>query len=182
MIVARLLPTRAATCVVGQAEVLDELLVRGGLLERVELLALEVLDQRLLERGAVVGARARARGSSAARPGAPPASVAPPRSARSRRPPPARAPAAARPTSRIESASDAERLLVEVLARLIRVRPDRRDRDLLEPAARRLRCRPSPGRDQRAESPTQPAGSRHGSPPWPARGTRWRPARSSRTR
>ena len=56
----------------GQAEVLDELLVRAGFLERVELLALEVLDQRLLERRAVVGLPDRARGSSGGRPGVPP--------------------------------------------------------------------------------------------------------------
>ena len=43
-----------------------------------------------------------------------------------------------------------------------------------------LRARPSsfettPGRDQRTEPSTQPSGSRHGSPPSPARGTRRRP-------
>ena len=37
--------------VVGELEVLDELLVGGRLLERVEVLAVEVLDQGLLERG-----------------------------------------------------------------------------------------------------------------------------------
>ena len=55
LIEARLFPTAGRDLVVGEAEVLDELLVRGGLFEWVELLALEVLDQRLLERGAVVG-------------------------------------------------------------------------------------------------------------------------------
>ena len=45
----RLLPTRVATLVVGEAEVLDQLLVGGRLLERVEVLAVEVLDQRLLD-------------------------------------------------------------------------------------------------------------------------------------
>ena len=46
---ARLLPTRVASLVVGELEVLDELLVGGRLLERVEVLAVQVLDQRLLE-------------------------------------------------------------------------------------------------------------------------------------
>ena len=71
--------------VVGEREVLDELLVGGGLLERVELLAVDVLDERLLERGGVVGRRGRAPGSSGARPGGPRASAARRRSARSRR-------------------------------------------------------------------------------------------------
>ena len=35
--------------VVGQVEVLDELLIRGGFLERIEVLAVQVLDQRMLE-------------------------------------------------------------------------------------------------------------------------------------
>src|SRR5947209_9658878 len=37
-------------------------------------------------------------------------------------------------------------------------------------------------RDECTEPSTQPAGSRHGSPPWPARGTQWRRARCCRTR
>ena len=41
--------------VVREAEVLDELLVRRRLLERVQLLALDVLDDRLLQHGGVVG-------------------------------------------------------------------------------------------------------------------------------
>ena len=44
------MPTRVRHLLLGEAEVLDELLVGGGLLERVEVLAVEVLDQRLLER------------------------------------------------------------------------------------------------------------------------------------
>ena len=43
--------------VVGELEVLDQLLVRGRFLERVELFALDVLDDRLLEHGRVVGVR-----------------------------------------------------------------------------------------------------------------------------
>jgi hypothetical protein len=40
---------------VGEAEVLDELLIGGRLLKGVEVLAVEVLDQRLLEGPGVVG-------------------------------------------------------------------------------------------------------------------------------
>ncbi len=40
--------------VVGEVEVLDQLLVGGRLLERVEVLAMDVLDQGVLERGGVV--------------------------------------------------------------------------------------------------------------------------------
>ena len=53
VIAERLLPTRRRQVVVGEPEVLDELLVGGRLLERVEVLAVEVLDQGLLERGVV---------------------------------------------------------------------------------------------------------------------------------
>ena len=59
--------------VVGQAEVLDELLVGGGFLERVEVVAVDVLDQRLLERGGVVGlAHQRRNGLQPDPPGRPP--------------------------------------------------------------------------------------------------------------
>ena len=54
-IVARLRPDARRHLVVGEPEVLDQLLVGGRLLERVEVVALEVLDERLLERGRVVG-------------------------------------------------------------------------------------------------------------------------------
>ena len=40
---------------VGQAELVDELLVGGGLLQGVEVDAVEVLDQRLLQAGHIVG-------------------------------------------------------------------------------------------------------------------------------
>ena len=73
---ARLLPDPARDLVVGQAEVLDELLVRGGLLERVELVAVEVLDERLLERGGVVGLADQRRDRlEADPPGRPPAAL-----------------------------------------------------------------------------------------------------------
>ena len=49
-IAERLRPTRCGHVLLGQPEVLDELLVGRRLLERVEILAVEVLDQRLLER------------------------------------------------------------------------------------------------------------------------------------
>ena len=49
----------------GELEVLDQLLVGRGLLERVEVLAVEVLDQRLLERRRRRRRRARSPGSSA---------------------------------------------------------------------------------------------------------------------
>ena len=142
VIVARLLPTRRRDLVVGEREVLDELLVGGRLLERVELLALEVLDDRLLEHRGVVG-DPDDRGDRL-EPDAP------------RRAPAALArdqlvAVAARPRDqhRLEHADLAdrvgergERLLVEVLARLLRVRPDRRDRDLLRARRRRSRDRP----------------------------------------
>ena len=51
--------------VVGEVEVLDQLLVGGRLLERVEVLAVEVLDQRLLERAERRRRRARWPGWSA---------------------------------------------------------------------------------------------------------------------
>ena len=66
-----------------------------------------------------------------------------------------------------------ERLLVEVLARLLR--------DSAGSTAVGISWSPTssfettPGRDQRTEPSTQPAGSRHGSPPWPARGRRRAP-------
>ena len=46
---ARLLPTRLGDVVLGQAEIAMEPFVRAGLLDRIEVLALEVLDQREFE-------------------------------------------------------------------------------------------------------------------------------------
>ena len=160
---------------VGEPEVLDELLVGAGLLERVQLLALEVLDQRLLERGVVVG-------------------LAHERGDRLEPDPPCGAPSAL-PRDELEAVAGrahehrleqpdladrvgerAEGLLVELVARLVRVRLDRGDRR--SPAARAALGRVRLGRarrDQGAEPSTQPARSRHGSPPWPDRGTPWRP-------
>ena len=61
---------------VGEAELLDELLVGGRLLERVEVRAVEVLDEGLLERGGVVEHLDEGRDRGRARPGGPPASAA----------------------------------------------------------------------------------------------------------
>ena len=90
---------------VGEPEVLDELLVRGGFLERVEVVAVQVLDERVLRPTWRRRSRARAPGSSAARRAAPPASGARRRSARSRRRPGRTRIGWSTPTSRIESAS-----------------------------------------------------------------------------
>ena len=143
--VARLWPTRAATSLVGEPEVLDELLVGGGLLERVEVVAVQVLDERLLERGGVVGlADERRDRLEADPPGRPPAALA--RDQLVLPSPAGRTSTGwSTPTSRIESASDAERLLVEVVPRLVRVRLDRRQR-----AAPRARRAPSAARSARA--------------------------------
>src|SRR5262245_35061489 len=170
---------------VGEAEVLDELLVGAGLLERVQLLALEVLDQRLLEGRAVVGlAHERGNGLEPDPAGGPPAAL--PRDHLV-------AVAHGPDQHRLEHTHLADRvgqraeaLLVELVSRLESIGLDRGDGDLLEPrtafgAGRRTRlCRSR--RDQGAEPLTQPARSRHGSPPWPDRGTPWRRATSNRTR
>ena len=123
---ARLAPDPGRDLVVGEAEVLDELLVGGGLLERVEVVAVEVLDQRLLERGGVVGlADERRDGLEADPPGRPPAALA--------RDQLVLVVADRAHQHRLEHADladrvgeRAERLLVEVVPRLEPVRPDRR--------------------------------------------------------
>ena len=51
--VARALPTRSATLLLGQPELVDQLAVRERLLDRVEVRALDVLDERDLELVAV---------------------------------------------------------------------------------------------------------------------------------
>ena len=130
VIVVRLLPDPRRDVVVGEGEVLDQLLVGRGFLERIELLALDVLDDRLLEHRGIVG-RTHDRGDRLQPDPA-------------RRAPAALAgdqlePVAARAHEhRLEHTDFAdrlrqrgERLLVEVLARLLRVRTDRRDRNVL---------------------------------------------------
>ena len=67
--------------VVGELEVLDQLEVCRGLLERGEVGAMEVLDERLLDGGDVVGVAHDRRDLGRGRRGAPPATGAPPRSA-----------------------------------------------------------------------------------------------------
>ena len=68
---------------VGEAELLDELLVGGGLLQHVEVLPVEVLHQGLLEAVGVVEPSGRGPGWSGGRPAGPPATAARRRSARS---------------------------------------------------------------------------------------------------
>ena len=73
----------AGDLVVGQLEVLDQLLERGRLLERGQIVAVEVLDQRLLDRADVVGlVRTIGRDASPVPPAARRASAARRRSAR----------------------------------------------------------------------------------------------------
>ena len=79
--VARLLPTRRGDLLVGQAEVLDQLLVGRRLVERVEVLPLQVLDQRLLGDAPIVGPADDGRDRARDRRGGPPASGARRRSA-----------------------------------------------------------------------------------------------------
>ena len=169
VIVARLLPTRLATSSWVSAEVLDQLLVGRGFLERVQLLALDVLDDRLLEHRRVVGVRGRSRGSSGARPGAPRATAARRRSARSRRPAARTRTGCSTPTSRIDSASAASDSSSKCSRGCCGF--GRIDADRESPGGRTARFDDDAGRDQGTEPSTQPAGSRHGSPPWRARGT-----------
>src|SRR5262249_14788704 len=70
--------------------------------------------------------------------------------------------------------------LTEVLAWLVPVGLDRRDRQLLVPAGAEAFGRA--GGDQGAEALTQTAFSRHGTPLSQAPGTPWRPRRWNRTR
>ena len=63
----------------GQAELVDQLLVGRRLLQGVEVHPVEVLDQRLFQAGHIVGHLDQHREWSAGRPGGPPASAAPPR-------------------------------------------------------------------------------------------------------
>ena len=117
--------------VVREREVLDQLLIRRGFLERVQLLALDVLDDRVLEHRGVVGDPDD--GGKRLQPD--PAGRAPAALARDEL-------VAVVPLAHehgLEHADLAdrlgqrgERLLVEVLARLLRVRPDRRDREVRE--------------------------------------------------
>jgi hypothetical protein len=55
---ARERPTASAACGVGQVEFVDQALQRLRFFQRVEVFALDVLDQRHRDHGAVVDARA----------------------------------------------------------------------------------------------------------------------------
>ena len=83
--VLRSLPMRSAICVLRVAELVDQALVRGGLLERTEVGALEVLDERALERGRSRRRPARRPAPRGGRRAAPRASAARRRSGSSRR-------------------------------------------------------------------------------------------------
>ena len=162
----------------GQREVLDQLLVGRGLLERVEVGPVDVLDERLLERGDVVALADERRHPTDPQPaGRPPAALAGDELELVTDRPDEHRLEDADLTDRLGQL--VEQLLVEALTRLVRVRPDRRGVDLAEPA-RRLRA--GTGGDECPESLTQSAASGHCSPPWPTRGTPRRPARWGRTR
>ena len=169
--------------VVGELEVLDQLLVGRRLLERGEIRAVEVLDERLLDGAHVVGDADDRRDGRRGRRGGRPASGARRRSAGSAPPPGARGPAAARRSGR--STPPARRASPR--------------RSAPAAGAGWRRCRPtgistsvgpSPvadggaavdGRDQRAEPLTQPAAPSHRAPPWRRPGRRWRRGIGDRT-
>ena len=117
-----------------QVEVLDQLLVGGGFLEGVQFLTLDVLDDRLLEDRGVVGvADDRGDGLESDPPGR-----APPPLARDELEPVALLPdehGLEDPHFADRLGQRGERLLVEVLAGLLRVGPDRGGRDLLQARA-----------------------------------------------
>ncbi len=151
----------AGDLLVGQAEVLGQLLERGRLLQRSEILAVEVLHQRPLDRGQVVGGADDRRDERQ------------PGSAR-------RSPAALAGNELIAAVVQradedglehadladrggqlGERLLVEVHPRLVRVGQDAADGELLQPGDVVARGRTGLGRDQRPEAPTKSAQPRH---------------------
>ncbi|GIU90254.1 MAG: hypothetical protein KatS3mg010_1353 [Acidimicrobiia bacterium] len=144
--------------VVREVEVLDQLLVGRRLLQRVQLLALDVLDDGLLQHRGVVGVPDDGGDRLEADPaGGPPATLAGDE---------LEGVALLPDEHRLEDAhlpdrlgEGREALLVEVLARLLGVGPDRGDGDLLEPGATVL---DGPRGDEGAEPLTQSAGSRHG--------------------
>src|SRR5262249_35837475 len=165
--------------IVSEVEVLDELLVRGCFLERVEVGAMDVLDQSVLEGRRVVGGTDQRRDRLQARP--------------SRRPPPPFtgdelvAFVGGAHEHRLEHADLADRigqraelLPPEVPRWLGPGGPDRRAGRLVVPAGAEAFRRA--GGDQGAESLTQTAFSRHDTPLSQAPGTPWRPGRWNRTR
>ena len=93
---------------VGQLEVLDQLLVGRGLLQRRQVLTVQVLDECPLDQTEVVGVANDGRDRRRGRPGAPPASGARRRQARTRcRRPVCTSTGCSTPISRIEAASSA---------------------------------------------------------------------------
>ena len=158
--------------VVREREVLDQLLVRGRFLERVQLLALDVLDDGVLEHRGVVGdAHDRRDGLQPDPPRRAPAALA--------RDQLVAAALGRAHENRLQDADLADRvgqrgqrLLVEVLARLLRVRPDLRGRDIGQPAGL-FRDRAASGSARRAPYPalrvaprlTSLASSRYASAP-----------------
>src|SRR5262249_47928424 len=164
---------------VRQVEVLDELLVRGRFLQCVEVGAMHVLDQCMLERGGVVGGADEGRDRlQTGAPRGPPSTLASDQLV---------AVVGRTHQYRLQDADLADRvcqraelLLAEVLARLVPIGPDRRDRQLLVSAGAEALGRA--GGDQGAEPLTQTAFSRHGIPLSRAPGTPWHPGRWSRTR
>src|SRR5262249_26736645 len=163
--------------IVSEVEVLDELLVRGCFLERVEVGAMDVLDQGVLEGRRVVGGTDQRRDRLQARP--------------PRRPPPPFtddelvAFVGGAHEHRLEHADLADRigqraelLLTEVLAWLVPVGLDRRDRQPLVPARAEALGRARGGR--RAPSPAGFSGPHP--PPSEAPGSAWGPGRWNRTR
>jgi hypothetical protein len=164
---------------VRETEVLDELLVRSGFFERVEVGAVDVLDQCVLERRRVVSGsdQGRDRLQAGATGGAPTALARD------------QLVAVVRGTHEhgLEHADlpngvgqSAELLLAEVLARLVPVGPDGRNWKFLVATGTEAFGRA--GWDQGAEPLTQTAFSRHGTPLSPVPGTPWHPGRWNRTR
>ena len=116
-----------------EAELLDERGAGARLLDRVEVLARHVLDQRELERlGVVARAHERRDRLEAGELRRAPAALAGDQLEAAVGGAGARAPAAARRASRIDAGERGERLVVEVPARLARVGRDQLDRDLAE--------------------------------------------------
>ena len=178
-IVARPRPDPRSNLVVREPEVLDELLVRRRLFQRVEVVAVQVLDERVLQRRRVVGLLDQGRDRLEPDPtGGSPSPfagdelVAVARGAYQHRLEHAHL------TDRVSER--AQRLFVEVIAGLIPVGPDRRHGELVEAA--RVGSRLASGRDERSQTLTQSAASRHCSPLSPGLGTPAHPETSNRRR
>jgi hypothetical protein len=152
-----------------QLEVVDQLPEGGGLLERSQVLPMEVLDQRLLHDGEVVGSPHQ--GGNRRQPGA--AGRSPPPLAGDQLVAGGRLGGANQHRLQDTELLDAcgqfgQRLFVEVHARLVRVRSDVADGDIDQDrgvvAARRCRLT---GRDERAQPLAETATPRHDAPPVP---------------